>query len=505
MRPSKRFVLSAAWAAVSLTGCSLAPAYAPPTTAIPTAFKETGPWTPSEPADHAPRGTWWQVYGDTDLDRLEGQVEGANQTLAAAVASYDQARGYARQARSDLFPTLGSGAMVERQRRSENQPLRSPGGVNQYDTKTLSASIDYEVDLWGRVRNQAAAGRANAEAAAADLQSVRLSLQAELADDYVNLRALDRQTALYNDTIAAYTRALELTEARHDGGAASLIDVERARTQLQSAKADMADQLASRALYEHAIASLVGKPASDFSIPVAPVAIAVPKTPVSAPSTLLQRRPDIAAAERRAAAANAGIGVARAAFFPTLSLDATGGFQNDGGFNLLTAPNNIWAIGPALAFTVFDGGRRKAGVDIARAKFDEAAANYRDTVLRAFQQVEDQLALSNQLAVAASEQAVAVEAAKRTENLALVRYRQGAVAYLEVVTAQAAALDAERSAISLDNRRLQASINLIRAVGGGWTAGPPSQSADLTTRASDNTRVATAAPTPPLRSSARGE
>ena len=468
MRRSNSVLLSALCAAAGLAGCSMAPAYAPPATAIPTAFKEAGPWTPSDPADALPRGAWWRLYGDGQLDALEAQVEGANQTLAASVAAYDQARAYAVQARAGAFPTITAGGSAERERRSENQPLRGPGGPNQYTSNTLSASIDYELDLWGRVRNLAAAGQASAEAAKADLESVRLSLQAELADDYVNLRALDRQTALYNATLEAYGRALDLTEARHEGGAASAIDVERARTQLQSTKAQLADQLASRALYEHAIASLVGRPASDFAIPLAPVMIPVPKTPVSAPSTLLQRRPDIAAAERRAAAANAGIGVAKAAFFPTISLDASGGFQNDGGFNLLTAPNNIWAIGPSLAFTVFDGGRRKAGVDIARAKFDQAAADYRGTVLKAFQQVEDQLALANRLADAAREETAAVDAAKRTEELALIRYRQGAVNYLEVVTAQAAALDAERTAISLDSRRLQASINLVRAVGGGW-------------------------------------
>ena len=281
MSPSKASLLATACAAAALAGCSMAPAYAPPTTVAPTAFKEAGPWTPSEPADTAARGPWWSLYADAQLDALEAQVEGANQTLAASVAAYDQARGYAVQARAGLLPSVSAAGSALRERRSVNQPLRPPGGQNQYSANTLSASIDYELDLWGRVRNLAAAGEANAEAAKADLQSVRLSLQAELADDYVNLRALDRQTALYNDTIKAYARALELTEARHEGGAASAIDVERARTQLQSTKAQFADQLASRALYEHAIASLVGKPASTFSLPVAPAMMPVPKTPVS--------------------------------------------------------------------------------------------------------------------------------------------------------------------------------------------------------------------------------
>jgi NodT family efflux transporter outer membrane factor (OMF) lipoprotein len=466
MRTARLFATVAT--AASLGACSLAPAYSPPATPIAASFKELGPWTPAAPAEAQPRGVWWAMFSDPVLNDLEARAEKANTDLAAAVGAYDQARALATQARAGLFPEIDGSTLGQRTRRSDNAPLRS-GGPDTYSTIQAGASLSYELDLWGRVRNLVAASGDRAQASAADLQSVRLSLQAELADDYLALRGLEAEQKLLVDTADAFARALQLTQILHDGGNATGLDVGRAQTQLSTAKAQISDVAAQRALFEHAIAVLVGESASQFSLtPTNSIAYVQPKVPVGVPSTLLQRRPDIAAAERRAAAANADIGVARAALFPTLTLDASGGWQSAGGVNLLSAPNTFWMVGPQLVGTIFDAGRRKAGVKAARAVFVQASAAYRGTVLDAFRDVEDQLALSNKLAVEAQDQADAVTAAKRTESLALIRYRQGASDYLEVVTAQTAALEAERAAIVLNVRRLQASVNLTRALGGDW-------------------------------------
>lgn len=457
-----------ALAAAALAGCSLAPAYAPPLTATPTAYKEMGPWTPASPSDAAPRGDWWTVYGDWTLDDLEARIETANPDLAAALARYDEARALAAEARAALVPELDAGGHVTENRQSAHRPLRGPG-ENSYDDDLLSGSVSYEFDLWGRVRNAVAAGKAEAVAAGADAASARLSLEAQLADAYMSLRDEDAQAKLLADTTEAYARALKLTKAQHDGGAVSGLDVGRAETQLESAIAAQADVAAQRALDEHEIASLVGVPASSFSI--APVSELPPvvRIPVAASSLLLQRRPDVAAAERRAAAANARIGVARAAFFPSIALDASGGYETAGGVNLLEAGNSFWTLGPAVALTLFDGGRRKAADRAARDQFDEASDNYRSTVLAAFQEVEDNLALCNRLSDEADHEALSVAAARRTEDLALIQYKMGSITYLDVVTAQTADLQAQRAALIIAERRLQASINLVRALGGGWT------------------------------------
>jgi outer membrane protein, multidrug efflux system len=451
-----------------LAGCSLAPAYAPPAMEAPVSYKEIGPWTPAAPADAESRGDWWTIYGDTTLDGLEAQIEKANPDLALALARYDEARALAAEASAGLYPQVGASGAATRNRQSEDRPLRV-GGPNQYTDETAGLSASYELDLWGRVRNLVAAGKANAQASGADLASVRLSLEAQLADAYLNLRGLDAQAELLANTTDAYAHALKLTQAEHDGGAVAGLDVARAQTQLRLARAQQVDVAAQRAILEHEIASLVGVPASRFSIaPVTPLT-EPPHVPVSAASVLLQRRPDIAAAERRAFAANAGIGVARAAFYPTISLDASGGLESAGGVNLLSLGNSWWALGPAAAMTIFDGGRRKAQLRAARDQFDEASATYRSTVLAAFQQVEDNLALCNKLADEAQEQEAAVDAAKRTEDLAMIQYRMGAVTYLDVVTAQEADLGAERGALTIATRRLQASVDLVRALGGGWS------------------------------------
>lgn len=461
------FAVAAALASVS-AGCSLAPPYSPPPVATPTAYKEIGPWTPARPDDDAPRGAWWSVYGDQTLDGLERRIETGNPDLAAALARYDQARALAAQASAALVPEVDATGAANTLHQSARRPLRV-GGPNNYDDDIIGAKTSYELDLWGRVRNAVAAGRAQAQASAADAASIRLSLEAQLADAYLNLRGLDAQARLLTQTTEAYAKALALTRALHNGGAVAGLDVDRAETQLQTARAQRIDIGAQRALLEHEIAALVGEPASSFSL--APVAVlpTPPRTPVATPSLLLQRRPDIAAAERRATAANAGVGVARAAFYPTITLNAGSGFETAGGVNLLQTANSWWTLGPGVSLPLFDGGRRKALLRQAKDQFDEAAADYRSTVLAAFQQVEDNLALCNRLADEAQEQAQAVAAAQRTESLATVQYQMGAITYLDVVTAQTANLQAQLSALTIATRRLQASVDLVRALGGGWS------------------------------------
>jgi NodT family efflux transporter outer membrane factor (OMF) lipoprotein len=460
-------VLAVALASAVLDGCSLAPAYAPPPVTTPVSYKELGPWTPAAPADVASRGDWWTVFGDETLDGLETRIEAANPDLALALARYDEAQAFAAEASAALSPRVDANGSATQNRQSEHRPLRI-GGPNQYADQTVGLTASYELDLWGRVRNLVAAGKANAQASGADLASVRLSLEAQLADAYLNMRGLDAQAALLASTTDAYAHALRLTQAEHDNGAVAGLDVARAQTQLRIARAQQIDVAAQRALDEHEIASLAGEPASQFSIPPVTPLPEPPHVPVTAASLLLQRRPDIAAAERRAFAANAGIGVARAAFYPSITLDASGGLESGGGVNLLQLGNSWWALGPAAAMTIFDGGRHKAQLRAARDQFDEASATYRSTVLAAFQEVEDNLALCNKLADEAQEQAAAVDAAERTESLAMTQYKMGAVTYLDVVTAQTADLSAQLGALAIATRRLQASVDLVRALGGGW-------------------------------------
>ena len=343
-----------------LAGCSFAPVYAPPAVEAPTAFKEVGAMTPAAADGAAARRDWWTLYGDPQLDGLEADLAKANLSLASAVARYDQSRALAAQAGAALIPEVDAVGAVQANRQSKNRPLRLPAGSgpNNYDSDQLGAAVNYELDLWGRIRNNIAASRDQAQASAADLRGVELSLQAQLADDYMALRGADAQLRLLQDTVTAYTRAYDLTRTRHEGGAASGLDEGRAETQLRTAKSLIPDLKAQRALFEHAIAVLVGKPASAFSIPTTNASPNPPKTPVTAASSLLQRRPDVAAAERRAAAANAQIGVAKAAYFPTITLGLSAGLQDAGGVNLLQAPNSYWTLGPTLVAPLFDGGRR---------------------------------------------------------------------------------------------------------------------------------------------------
>jgi NodT family efflux transporter outer membrane factor (OMF) lipoprotein len=456
-------------AALLLVGaCSLAPPLKIPVVPAGDAYKETGTWTQAEPSDRLPRDRWWALYKNDEIDSLQTRLIAGNTTLAASVANYAQARALADQARAGLFPQLNANAGVQRARESRNAPLISNLTPRYYDTNVAGGSISYELDLWGQIRNQVAAGQDNAVAAGEDLENARLSLMAQLVQDYVQLRTFDRAAKILNDTVTAYDRAVRLTDQRHTAGIAAGLDVSQAQTQLAAARSQLAQTLGQRALTEHAIAALLGVSAATFTIVPAIVEIDQPRIPAGMPATLLQRRPDVAAAQRRMMAANANIGVARAAYFPSLTLGGQGGFESTRFGNWLTAPSTFWAIGPNAVLSVFDGGLRRAQVAQARAQFDSTAADYRGTVVTAIQQVEDSLATLNHYYDAAVQEKAAVDAAQRTLDLSMVLYVQGATDYLTVVTSQTALLQTQLQANDLDNTQLSASVDLIRALGGGW-------------------------------------
>jgi NodT family efflux transporter outer membrane factor (OMF) lipoprotein len=463
---------SVAWSGAALTlllgACSLAPPLKTPDIPTAAAYKEIGPWTQAQPADRLPRDSWWTLYDNAELDELQKNLIAGSPTLAAALANYAQARALSDQARAGLFPTLSANASVTRNRESIHAPLRTSTLRTYFDANTVGGSVSYELDLWGQIRNEVAAGEANAAASAADLENARLSLIAQLVDDYIQLRSLDRDSAILDQTVTAYARAQSLTEQRHNAGIAPGLDVSQAQTQLNAARSQAAQTLAQRALMEHAIAALLGVSASTFSIKPEIVDVKLPQIPSGVPATLLQRRPDIAGAQRRMMAANANIGVARAAYFPTLTLGAQGGFQSTSFSNWLSAPSSFWAIGPNALVSVFDGGLRRAQVAQARAQFDASAANYRSTVVDAFQQVEDSLATLNHYHDAAVDEKAAVDAAQRTLDFSMALYVKGATDYLTVVTSQTAVLQTQLEALNLDTLQLRASVDLIRALGGGW-------------------------------------
>jgi NodT family efflux transporter outer membrane factor (OMF) lipoprotein len=464
----KRICIALAAAAL-MSGCSFAPTYHVPATAIPTKFKEAGNWQLARPADRIPRDAWWTVFHDPVLDKLEAQATTANPDVAAAVARHDEALASLDVQRAGLFPTIGADTQVLRERQSDNRPLRGRDEPNDYYSATTAVGLNYDLDLWGKVRNEVKAGQAGEQASADDLASVRLSLQASIASQYFKLRGLDKQQQLLNDTIDTYERALQLTESRLAGGIASNLDVSRARTQLASARAKAQDIEARRALSEHAIATLIGIPASSFSLPPATGDTYLPSIPTGVPAGLLQRRPDVAAAERRVAEANAKIGVAKAAYFPDISLGLDGGFQSGTLSPWIAAPNEIWSIGPTLALPLFEGGRRRAITRGAQAKLAENGAQYKETVLQAFQQVEDNLALEHHLGDEAVREQEALDSARETLKLSLSRYRDGVVSYLDVVTAQTTELNNEIVNVNLNTQRLLASVGLIDALGGGWS------------------------------------
>ncbi|GAB2899167.1 efflux transporter outer membrane subunit [Paraburkholderia jirisanensis] len=453
----------------ALSGCSLAPRYRVPDTPAPVAYKSSAPWTVAAPADRLDRAHWWKLYREPQLDELEQRLIANNHDLHAAYYHYVQSQAFVKEASSQFYPDVSAAGNIQRARQSNTGPFRTTAVPTDYNDATLGVQVDYEVDLWGRVRDSVAASREESQAAQADLASTQLSLEIELARNYLDLRGDDQQIRVLNDTIDAYKKALELTRKRHDGGVAAALDVARATTQLSFAQSDLTRAQAKRALREHAIAPLVGASASDFAIAPSVEPVAPPPIPVGVPSALLQRRPDVAGAERRIAAANSEIGVARAAWFPSLTLSAQGGFQSSVYADLLSLPSSYWAIGPTLATYLFDGGRRRARLEATKAATAEAGERYRSVVLTSFRQVEDDLSLLAQLGTATAQLQQAADSAGLSVNLALSRYREGVVSYLDVVDAQTAELAAQRSIIETRTKQLDANVDLIRALGGGWS------------------------------------
>jgi NodT family efflux transporter outer membrane factor (OMF) lipoprotein len=439
-----------------IEGCSVGPKYTKPIAETPPTYKEMGNWKPAEPSDDARKGKWWEIFQDPQLNELEEKLIVSNQTLRAAQDQFLEARAQLRISRSAQFPLVTAGSSITQQRQSLNRALaRSTTPVN-YSDFLVSGDLSYEADVWGRVRHIVESSRAQAQASAADLETVRLSLHAELALDYFTLRGLDAQKQLFDSNVDAFQKALDLTENRFNGGLASKEDVELAATQLEQTRAQDMDLMSARDQFEHAIAVLIGQPASTFTLSAAPMPAVPPPTPPGLPSELLERRPDIAAAERQVASANAQVGVARAAYFPLITLGLTGGFESGAFTSWLAGPSGLWSL----------GGR--AISDQAKAAYDVTVANYQQTVLSSFQQVEDSLSDLRVLEEEAKTQDAAVAAANRSLEQSTNRYKGGLDTYLTVITAQSAALANERTAVSLLTRRMTSSVLLIKALGGGW-------------------------------------
>ncbi len=460
--------------ALALAACTVGPDYVRPAAPAPAAFKEAEGWKPAQPKDEAPRGHWWSVFGDPALDDLEAQVDISNQNVKLAEARVHQARALTQQARAAYFPTVDASASATRaggRGGSSTASGTSVSGGTVSNFYNLALDANWELDLWGRVRRNVESNEASAQASIADLEAAKLSAQADLAQDYLLLRVQDAQIDLLATTAAAYEKSLQLTRNQYAAGVVGRSDVVQAETQYKATQAQVLDARIVRAQLEHAIAILIGKPPAEFSIAVVPIDHAFPDIPVGMPSELLERRPDIAAAERRIAAANAQIGVAQAAFFPTLTLSATGGFAASSFANWLTAPARYWSLGPALlAQTVFDAGLRSAQKEQAIAIYDQTVAAYRETVLTGFQEVEDDLVALRVLGEEAGVQDDAVKAAREAVTIVNNQYRAGTVNYIAVVVIQAGALNNERTALGIRGRRLAASVALIKALGGGWNA-----------------------------------
>jgi NodT family efflux transporter outer membrane factor (OMF) lipoprotein len=444
------------------------PKYHPPAIQAPPAYKEVGDWKPAEPNDRNLGGEWWRVFQDPQLDALEQQVNVSNQNLKAAAAQYQQARAALRYFRADYYPTVTAGPSATRTRVSSNAPTNTILRGATYNDFVLPFDVSYQADVWGRVRKNVESYREQAQASAADLATVNLSMHADLAVDYFQARSLDAEEQLLNTTVTEYEQALELNESRFKGGVASEVDVEQAKTILQTTRAEAVDVGVARAQYEHAVAILVGKPPAEFSLPPLPLTAPPPHVPVDVPSELLERRPDIAAAERRVASANAQIGVAKSAYYPMINLGASGGFESSAITTLINGPSGLWSIGLSAVETVFDAGRRRALNDQVRAAYDYQVATYRQDVLNGFQEVEDNLAAVRILENEAKVQDEAVAAAQRSLDLSVIRYKGGVTNYLEVITAQNAALADEVTAVNILGRRMASTVLLIQALGGGW-------------------------------------
>ncbi len=483
MRRMYTFPLSlGSFALALLSGCMVGPNYTRPSVPMAPAFKEAPPasfkendgWKMSQPSDAQLKGNWWELFGDPQLNELEAKVDEANQTLKLADANYRAARANIGYYRASEAPTIAVAPSISAVRDSANQPYLSKTIVNNGEGNfTLPLELDYEIDLWGRIHRQVTAAREQAQVSAADLANTRLSLHAELAIDYMEVRSADAQIQLLKDTVKAYTDAVNLTSDRYDGGVSPLSDLSQARTQLDSARVLETDIAVTRAQYEHAIAILIGVPPAQFTLAPTPLNRNPPKMPDipgTLPSQLLERRPDIASSERQMAAANEQIGIAQAAFYPTLSLSAVVGLQGTSALNWFSWPSRFWAVGPTFSETLFDAGRRRAVKRVASAKYDAAVANYRQTTLTAFQQVEDNLAVLRLLEEEAQQQHESTDSAEQSLDLSQTRYQGGADTYLQVITWQTAALNNERNDIDIMRRRMEASVVLIKAVGGGWNA-----------------------------------
>jgi NodT family efflux transporter outer membrane factor (OMF) lipoprotein len=454
-----------------LIGCAVGPRYSRPSAPVPTDYKETPQnWKPAQPADQTLRGKWWEIYQDPQLNALEEKVNISNQSLKAAQAQFAQARATVRYNRADYYPTVTAGVSAAREHLSENRPLAVASGVTTTNDLIIPVDMSYEPDVWGRVRRTVEAARADAQATLADLESVSLSVHAELAVDYFSARELDAEAQLLDSTVASYVRQLELTENRYKGGVASQVDVAQAQTQLETARAQAIDVREQRTQFEHAIAVLIGEPASSFSLPVAALNATPPVIPPGLPSELLERRPDVAANERLMAAANAQIGVAKAAYFPLFNLSPSAGFESTTIVNWLSGPSGFAIVGASAVVTAFDAGRRRAASDQASAAYDQTVANYRQDVLTAYEEVEDNLAALRLLEDESNTQTAAVVAAEHSLALSNNRYKGGVTTYLEVITAQTTALGNERTAVQISGRRMVDSVLLIKALGGGWNA-----------------------------------
>jgi multidrug efflux system outer membrane protein len=456
--------------ALALGGCDFAPRYAPPSVSLPAGFKDETKSGGALPAT----GDWWLAFNDRTLNELQAQVDAANPDLAAAVAANDAAVARANAALSSAYPQIDANPHFLANKQSANRPLRSANQPTYYGDNLIGAQTAYEVDIWGRVRDLVASANANAEASADALADARLELHAELARDYVNLRGFDDEAKLLSDTITIYRSALKLTQDRLAANIASPVDVDRAQAQLSSAEAQLSDLLLNRATLENSIAALIGKAAASFSVSRSSARLPLPRPPGAVPADVLRRRPDIAEAERQTAAASELIGASRANFFPKFTLLALGGTQ-DTQFRLFQAINLFGSVGPSIDFPLFDAGLRQAQLQITKAQFTEAAENYRATVLRALKEVQDELSSLRWLAQEYRETTTAATAARKAADLSLTLYRDGASSYLDVVTAQSTALEAERLAIALHTRQLAADIGLMLALGGGWIVPPEPQ------------------------------
>ncbi|MFA5109840.1 MAG: efflux transporter outer membrane subunit [Desulfobaccales bacterium] len=484
----RRLLLAAGAGALALViGCSVGPDYVRPPAETPPDYKENAGWKVAQPRDELPRGKWWEIYNDSQLNALEEQVDISNQNIAAAEANFRQALALVRVARGAYFPTVTGGPSWSRFKRSENIGSSnrnlagasgtgpSLGNISTLPGATLSDYLlnfnaAWELDIWGKVRRSVESSQASAQSGAANIEVVRLSAQATLAQSYFLLRALDEQKRLFNDTVAAYQKVLDLTKNRYASGVASRADVLQADTQLKTTKAQAIDLGVQRAQLEHAIAILIGKPPATFAIAPAPVALKVPAIPAGMPSELLERRPDIAAAERNMAAANAQIGVAIAAYYPTVTLSATGGFEASTAPLWFTWPSRFWSLGAAAAQTIFQGGALVATTDAARAAYDATVATYRQTVLTGFQEVEDNLAALRILEQEAKAQDDAVQASRQSLAVSTNQYKAGIISTLDLLIVETVAFNNERTAITILGNRMSASTLLIKALGGGWKA-----------------------------------